>query len=36
LTVSDIPVFNPDWGSEAQRNTSYYATRFVLEGFATD
>ena len=36
LSVNDIPVFNPDWGNEAQRNTSYYATRIVLEGFATD
>jgi len=35
-TLNDIPVFNPDWGNEAQRNTSYYATRIVLEGFATD
>lgn len=34
--VNDLPVFNPDWGSEAQRETTYYATRFVLEGFATD
>lgn len=35
-SVNDIPVFNPDWGSEDQRQTSYYATRVVLEGFATD
>lgn len=35
-SLNDIPVFNPDWGSEQQRNTSYYATRIVLEGFATD
>jgi hypothetical protein len=35
-SLNDIPVFNPDWGNEAQRNTSYYATRIVLEGFATD
>lgn len=35
-TVEDIPVFQPDWGNEAQRNTTYYATRIVLEGFATD
>jgi hypothetical protein len=34
--VADLPVFNPDWGSEAQRQTSYYASRVVLEGFATD
>lgn len=34
--LNDIPVFNPDWGNEAQRNTTYYATRIVLEGFATD
>jgi hypothetical protein len=36
LSVNDIPVFNPDWGNEAQRQTTYYATRIVLEGFATD
>lgn len=35
-SLNDIPVFNPDWGNEAQRNSSYYATRIVLEGFATD
>lgn len=35
-SLNDIPVFNPDWGNDAQRNTSYYATRIVLEGFATD
>lgn len=35
-SLSDLPVFNPDWGNEAQRNSSYYATRIVLEGFATD
>jgi hypothetical protein len=35
-SLNDIPVFNPDWGNEAQRNTTYYATRIVLEGFATD
>jgi len=35
-SVADIPVFNPDWGNDAQRNTTYYATRVVLEGFATD
>jgi hypothetical protein len=35
-SVNDIPVFNPDWGSEAQRQTTYYATRIILEGFATD
>lgn len=36
LSVNDIPVFNPDWGSQSQRETTYYATRIVLEGFATD
>lgn len=36
LSVNDIPVFNPDWGNQQQRETSYYATRIVLEGFATD
>lgn len=35
-SLSDIPVFNPDWGNESQRAASYYATRIVLEGFATD
>lgn len=35
-SLNDIPVFNPDWGNEAQRQNSYYATRIVLEGFATD
>jgi hypothetical protein len=35
-SLNDIPVFNPDWGNEAQRQTTYYATRIVLEGFATD
>jgi hypothetical protein len=34
-TVADIPVFNPDWGSDLQRNTSYYATRITVEGFAS-
>ena len=35
-SLTDIPVFNPDWGNETQRSTSYYATRMILEGFATD
>ena len=35
-SVNDIPVFNPDWGSEDQRQTTYYATRMILEGFAVD
>ena len=34
--IEDIPVFNPDWGSAAQRETSYYATRFYLEGLALE
>ena len=34
--VADEPVFNPDWGSEAQRSTSYYATRFFVEGLALE
>ena len=34
--LNDVPVFNPDWGNEAQRQTTYYATRIVLEGFAVD
>lgn len=32
----DIPNFVPDWGNQAQQETSYYATRITLEGFATD
>lgn len=35
-SLGDVPVYNPDWGSEDQRQRSYYATRIVLEGFATD
>jgi hypothetical protein len=35
-SLNDIPVYNPDWGNEDQRQRSYYATRIVLEGFATD
>jgi hypothetical protein len=34
--VQDEPVFNPDWGNEAQRNTSYYATRLFVEGLALE
>lgn len=34
--ILDEPVFNPDWGNEAQRNTSYYATRFFVEGLALE
>ena len=34
--VQDEPVFNPDWGNEAQRQTSYYATRFFVEGLALE
>ena len=34
--ISDEPVFNPDWGNEAQRSTSYYATRFFVEGLALE
>lgn len=34
--VSDIPVYNPDWGPEAQQQTSYYATRFFVEGLALE
>jgi hypothetical protein len=33
--VVDIPVWNPDWGSDLQRNTSFYATRITVEGFAS-
>lgn len=32
--VRDEPAFVPDWGSEAQRNTTYYATRFFMEGLS--
>ena len=35
-SLSDVPSFLPDWGSEAQRETTYFATRILLEGFATD
>lgn len=35
-TVTDIPAYNPDWGSDQQRELSYFATRVVLEGLATD
>jgi hypothetical protein len=34
--VTDIPVYNPDWGPEAQQQTSYYATRFFVEGLALE
>ena len=34
--VTDIPVFNPDWGPEQQQQTSYYATRFFVEGLALE
>jgi len=33
--VIDVPAFQPDWGSEAQRNMIYYATRITVEGFAS-
>jgi hypothetical protein len=33
--IEDIPVWTPDWGSDLQRNTSYYATRITVEGFAS-
>lgn len=35
IATVDVPVYNPDWGSDLQRNTSYYATRIILEGFAS-
>lgn len=34
-TVSDIPLFVPDWLPEEQQ-VAYYATRITLEGFVTD
>ena len=34
ISTVDVPVYNPDWGSDLQRNTSYYATRITLEGYA--
>lgn len=34
-TVTDLPVFQPDWGSDVQRNTVYYGTRITVEGFAS-
>jgi hypothetical protein len=33
--VQDLPIFQPDWGSDDQRNTVYYATRITVEGFAS-
>lgn len=30
-SIDDVPVWNPDWGGESQRNTSYYATHVALE-----
>lgn len=35
-TITDVPVFNPDWGPEAQQQTSYYATRIFVEGLALE
>ena len=34
--ISDEPVFVPDWGSDQQKNTAYYATRFFVEGLALE
>ena len=34
--ISDEPVFVPDWGSDIQKNTVYYATRFFVEGLALE
>lgn len=30
----DEPAFVPDWGPELQQNTTYYATRFFMEGLS--
>jgi hypothetical protein len=35
LSTQDVPVYQPDWGSDQQRNTVYYGTRILLEGFAS-
>lgn len=35
-TITDLPVFNPDWGPELQQQTSYYATRIFVEGLALE
>lgn len=34
--ITDIPVYNPDWGPEQQQQLSYYATRFFVEGLALE
>lgn len=34
--IADDPSFVPDWGSEQQRTTTYYATRFNVEGLALE
>ena len=34
--ITDLPVYNPDWGSAAQRQTSYYATEFDVEVLALE
>lgn len=34
--IVDIPVYNPDWGPINQQQTSYYATRFFVEGLALE
>ena len=35
-SIADDASFIPDWGSEEQRNTAYYATRFNVEGLALE
>lgn len=35
-SIVDEPTFLPDWGSDTQRNTTYYATRFFVEGLALE
>lgn len=36
VDAEDDPGFTPDWGSETQRQTTYFATRITLEGFANN
>ena len=34
--IIDEPAYTPDWGPESQQNTTYYATRFFVEGLALE
>ena len=35
-TVTDEPAYVPDWGPETQQRTTYYGTRFFVEGLALE